>query len=142
MNNRLIITIIFLLFFGVSSFQVKAQEIKNLNVQLSDEKATIKYDLDGVQDGQEVEVRIYATIKGYAMRLYRASGDVGKGITGGKDKVIVWNNDEELTSYKKEDITFKLDVISKNQNLKAEKEKNKNKGIFAGITSLFIEQKD
>lgn len=142
MNNRLKIIMIFFLFYAFSSFQVRAQEIKNLNVQLGDDKATINYDLAGVQEGQEVEVRVYATIKGYAMRLYRASGDVGKGITGGNNKVIIWNNDEELTSYKKEDITFKLDVISKNQNLKVEKEKTKNKGIFASISSLFVEQKE
>jgi len=125
-------------FLSFSSMGVSAQKVANLDVQVSEDKATIYYDLVGLKENQEVEVRVYATIKGFDMRLYRATGDVGKGITGGNSKSIVWNNDEELTSYNKENITFKINVIAKNQ--PAKEEKSKNKGIFAGISNIFSEK--
>ncbi|MDQ3394923.1 MAG: hypothetical protein M3512_12530 [Bacteroidota bacterium] len=130
-------TIMFL-FVAFNAIQAQAQKIANLDVHVNQEKATIYYDLVGLKDNQEVEVRLYATIKGYDMRLYRAIGDVGKGITGGPSKIIEWNNNEELTAYNKDDITFKLQVISKQQPLKAEKTKNKD--VFAGLTSRIIDK--
>lgn len=130
--------IMIFLIISFSTLTVMAQKVENFNVQVNEDKAIIHYDLTGLKENQEVEVRVYATIKGFDMRLYRASGDVGKEIKGGKGKTIEWNNDEELTSYNKDDITFKINVISKNQPVKAEK--NKNKGIFAGITGFFSEK--
>ncbi|MDQ3534861.1 MAG: hypothetical protein M3421_04465 [Bacteroidota bacterium] len=128
-------TYILILITAIFSIHANAQKVDNLHVDVTGDLARINYDLLDLMENQEVEVRVYATIKGFQMRLYRATGDVGKGITGGVGKSIAWNNDEELTRYNKKDITFKIDVISKLQPQKQEKAKNK--GIFAGITGLF-----
>lgn len=114
------------------SINSKAQKIDNFKYNLIAENVYITYDLITAKEGQEVEVRLYSTLKDFDMRLYRATGDFGKELKGGKNKQIVWNNKEELTSYNIEEMTFKIEVISKQQPNKVN-ERVKNKGLFAGF---------
>ncbi|CAN5476858.1 hypothetical protein BH23BAC1_BH23BAC1_44310 [soil metagenome] len=131
MKNAIIsILTIFLLI--ISDSESKAQKIENFKYKIVDGKVQITYDLITVKEGQEVEVRLYSTLKGFDMRLYRATGDIGKELKAGKDKKIQWNNNEELTSYNKVDMTFKLELIAKQMPAK-NIERAKSKGLFAGF---------
>jgi hypothetical protein len=132
MKNIFIPYLIIIFLLLILSSESKAQKIENFNYKIIDGKALITYDLITAKEDQEVEVRLFGIIKGYDMRLYRATGDIGKELKAGINKQIQWNNNEELTAYNKEEMTFKLLVIAKQQPTK-NIEKVKSKGIFAGL---------
>ncbi len=88
-----------------------AQQIQNFKSQIVGDSVQITYDLVGSDPRQTFEVRVFGIINKYKQRLYRAKGDVDKNIKPGKNKRITWNNKEELTSYKLENMSFSVDAI-------------------------------
>jgi hypothetical protein len=133
MKKNIIFYLFIILFVVNLPATIYAQSVENFSYKIVNGKVNITYDLITAKETQEVEVRLFCTMKGFDMRLYRATGDIGKELKAGRGKKIEWNNNEELTSYNKEDMTFKLQVLAKKQPVK-EVEKVKNKGIFAGLT--------
>ncbi len=49
------------------------------------------YDLVDVKENQQVDVKIYAKVKGIDKPIFKVAGDIGKGKTPGSEKIIVWN---------------------------------------------------
>lgn len=94
---------------------ITAQELSvtNVNCTLVDGKIQISYDLNGEQQ-KEYEVSAFLrreTVPKFEVELKSAGGDIGKGQFAGKDKVIVWNfeNDFKL-DYSIEDYYFEIRV--------------------------------
>mgnify|MGYP000959725704 FL=1 len=94
---------------------ITAQELSvtNVNYTLVDGKIQISYDLNGEQQ-KEYEVSAFLrreTVPKFEVELKSAGGDIGKGQFAGKDKVIVWNfeNDFKL-DYSIEDYYFEIRV--------------------------------
>lgn len=113
------------LFIGNAS----AQEIQNMKVDIKEDQVVITYDLIAGKENKDIEVRLFSNLDGYEMRLYRGEGDVGKNIKPGENKTIVWKNDEELTRYNKNEMTYYLKTnLLEGYTV----EKDKDKEVFAG----------
>ncbi len=72
------------------------QETTNVQAQfdVNKQKINIFYDLEAVE-GQKFEVSVYCSFNNYAMPLVFVSGDVGKKVTAGLRKKIVWDYKRE-----------------------------------------------
>jgi hypothetical protein len=95
-----------LLFFA--SGILYGQSLQNIRASVQDGKAKITYDLTGNGDTNQVySISIYSSHNNYTSPLTRVTGDIGKNVFAGVDKIIVWNIIEELEAYKGE-VTFKV----------------------------------
>lgn len=88
-----------LLFLLISIVQINAQEVEVKNVSFTqlDELIFIKYDLIGKMNKKyTIEISLSDNY-GYSFRLkpHTVRGDVGKDITPGKDKQIIWEMTED-----------------------------------------------
>ncbi len=90
---------------------ISAQNIENIRQEIVGNQINITYDLVSTVEGQTFEIILFCTVAGnsYKHRLYFAKGDIGKNITVGKEKNIVWSNEEELSTYELEDLSFSLE---------------------------------
>lgn len=94
---------------------ITAQELSvtNVNYTLVDGKIQISYDLNGEQQ-KEYEVSAFLrreTVPKFEVELKSAGGDIGKGQFAGKDKVIVWNFENDFNlDYSVEDYYFEIRV--------------------------------
>ena len=88
-----------------------AQNTENVRQEIIGNQINITYDLVSDIKGQTFEIILFCTVSGnsYKQRLYFAKGDIGKDITGGEEKKIVWSNEEELSTFEMEDLTFTLE---------------------------------
>ena len=118
-------TIFILLLFA--SQILFAQKIENVNFkQKNDTVFEINYDLSGTKPEQLFIVRLHYTTDGwkhYSDSLKFVSGDVGKGITGGKGKTIIWEAFKETKKLNEKKIKF--DVKARIVNSKVISNKNK-----------------
>ena len=95
--------------FFILGFHVKGQIIENFRQEIIGDEVNIYFDLIANIEGQIFEVVLYCSDSTtYSQRLYFATGDVGKNVKPGKDKRVVWTNEEELTTYSLEDLTFEI----------------------------------
>ncbi len=90
---------------------VNAQNIENVRQEIIGNQVNITYDLISELEGQTFEIILFCTVSGntYKQRLYFAKGDIGKNVTVGKEKEIVWSNEEELSTFEMESLTFTLE---------------------------------
>ena len=90
---------------------LSAQNIKNIRQEIVGNQVKITYDLVSELEGQTFEIILFCTVSGnnYKQRLYFGKGDVGKDITVGKEKKIVWSNEEELSTFDMDALTFELE---------------------------------
>lgn len=85
LKHFLAYTLLFLLGFGL-----QAQDISNVDLVSSDNKMVITYDLYGKKSETYTVALLFKTEAGNEIRPKSISGDVGKKITPGKGKSIVW----------------------------------------------------
>jgi hypothetical protein len=76
-----------------------SQEIENVAVEQDENKVNIYYDLTGNLPGQIYEVFISCSVDGGTRFVLKSvSGDVGKYVTGGLHKKIVWDAFQDVSS--------------------------------------------
>ncbi|MDY6801446.1 MAG: caspase family protein [Bacteroidota bacterium] len=109
------ITIIILTFILISLNQhLKAQQIENFRVRKLNDKLNIFYDLTQEKMGQQFDIKALCSDNGgttFDIPLITVSGDIGKEINGGKNKVIVWDVLSDREDFKGNDFVFKITAI-------------------------------
>ena len=85
-----------------------SQSIENVKKQLNGDEIIITYDLISPDPRLNFDIRLYGSIEGRRERLFRATGDVGRDIQGGKNKELRWSNDIEFINVPLERIKFDL----------------------------------
>ena len=103
----LTITIV-LTFLGINLF---AQQIENLRIRKLNDKLNIFYDLTQEKSGQQFDIKILCSANGgttFNIPLKKVSGNIGKGVEGGKNKVIVWDVLADRENLKGNDFVFKI----------------------------------
>jgi hypothetical protein len=108
--NRFTKSILLVFILSAITHYTYSQSIENVRSSIEGGEVIINYDLLGSDTSQIFEIRFYSTIDNYRQRLYRGVGDVGRDIRPGRNKQIVWNNREELTVYKLNDMEFNLEA--------------------------------
>jgi len=106
------ITIIVLTLLLISVNQhLKAQQIENFRGRKLNDKLNIFYDLTQEKTGQQFDIKVLCSDNGgttFDIPLKTVSGDIGKGITGGKNNVIVWDVLADRKNFKGNDFVFKI----------------------------------
>ncbi|MFP4025158.1 MAG: caspase family protein [Thiohalospira sp.] len=108
--NILITTVI--LFF--SSTYLFAQKIENVRVRKLNDKLNIFYDLTQEKSGQQFDIKVLCSSNGgsnFDIPLKTVSGDIGQGINGGKNKIIVWDVLADRESLKGDNFVFKIMAV-------------------------------
>lgn len=99
--------IVFMFAFGLMCFGIKAQTIQHVKAVFLDGKVTVTYDLIGGKSNQKFALDLYGSHNNFSKPLAKVSGDVGKNITPGVGKKIIWEAAQEFSTYRN-DITFKI----------------------------------
>ncbi len=86
-----------------------SQKIENWKAGLQGDKIAITYDLAQGLPGDKYNVSIYASHNNFSTPLQAVSGDVGKGISAGVGKQILWDGKSELKDFRG-DLTFEIRV--------------------------------
>lgn len=93
------------------SMEAIAHQTENIRVKQLDDKINIIYDLTHEKIGRVFEVKAYYSVDGgtnFRGPLDSLKGDFGKGVKGGKDKVISWDVLAERPALKGKNIVFKV----------------------------------
>lgn len=94
-------------FLLIGSSFAKAQTIQHVKAVFLDGKVTVTYDLTGGKPDQKFALDLYGSHNNFSKPLAKVSGDVGKNITPGVGKKIIWEAAQEFSTYRN-DITFKI----------------------------------
>ncbi len=86
MKNKLILFSAIFLFLSICGF---SQNVENVDFNLVGDKINIFYDLVGIRKC-DIDIK-FITEDGKTIIPRTITGDVGQGITGGKNKKAVWN---------------------------------------------------
>lgn len=97
------------LIIGLLVVHCNAQKIENLKATFVDGKVVINYDLAGGNPKGKFNVSLYASHNSYLNSLNFVTGDVGKNLSGGAHKQILWEAGKELGTFKGE-LSFKVKV--------------------------------
>lgn len=90
---------------------VNAQQIENLRIKTFEDKVNVIYNLTHEKAGQLFDVKLLCSNNGgqsFDVPVKTVSGDCGKDIEGGKDKIIVWDVLEDQKSLKGDNYVFKV----------------------------------
>ncbi len=108
--NRLLWIFLVGIIIGSNAYGQKADNIK---IEIEGEKVKFSYDLVDTSDQFTYSVRFYCIINNYAYLAYHATGDVGKSVTGGKNKLIVWDHKKELSQYSLSEMDFEVKLLAR-----------------------------
>jgi hypothetical protein len=103
----------FLMLLVITGISVEsfAQQIENLRVKTFEDKLNLIYDISHEKSGQLFDVKVLCSEDGgknFNVSLNSLSGDFGKNIEGGKDKLIIWDVLKDRKSLKGENFVFKI----------------------------------
>jgi len=101
------ITFITLLLF-VSSYTF-SQSIENVYSEQDGEKINIFYDIVGTKAGQTFSITVSCSSEGKRFALKTVSGDVGEGVSPGKNKKIVWEALKDVDQLSSAEFFVKID---------------------------------
>jgi formylglycine-generating enzyme required for sulfatase activity len=104
--------ILFILMLPLFSY---TQHIENVRAEQDSKKINIYYNITGAKSGQTFNVKIYCSTNGgqtWGSPLYYVSGDVGKNISGGYNKHIVWDILREREKLTGDHICFEIRATS------------------------------
>ena len=107
MKSIIVVFLFLSLFIPVS----KAQQILNVKAGQEGKTLVITYDLTGAKSGQTFDVSVYFSTDGgatFGQALNNISGQVGKEITGGYGKKIVWDVLAEVEKLQGSNIVFEV----------------------------------
>ncbi len=79
-----------------------SQKLENLKAVVQGEKIIVSYDISQGYDGDKFDISLYASHNNFTSSLQRVNGDVGRGLTPGKDKKIEVDAKNEIGNYKGE----------------------------------------
>jgi uncharacterized protein (TIGR02145 family) len=105
--NNLILSFLFLFITLFSS----AQKIENIRTEQQAKKINIYYDITGTETGQTFDVKVYCSTDGGASwdePLQSVTGDVGKNVTTGCNKKIVWDVLKDREKLQGDKIQFEI----------------------------------
>ncbi len=102
-----------ILFFWFNENTAQELSVTNVNYTLTEGKIQISYNLNGEAE-KEYEVTAFLkreSVPKFEVELKSAGGDIGKGQFAGKDKVILWNFENDFNlDYDVEDYYFEIRV--------------------------------
>jgi hypothetical protein len=93
---------------------IHAQKIENLRIRQLKEKLNFIYDLTHEKSGQQFDINVLCSDDGgetFTIPLKTVSGDIGSGIDGGKNKIIVWEVLADRKSLQGNNFVFKITAI-------------------------------
>ena len=105
--NNLILSSLFLFITLFSS----AQKIENIRTEQQEKKIIIYYALTGTKTGQTFNVKVYCSTDGganWGEPLHSVTGDVGKNVTTGYNKKIVWDVLKDREKLQGDKIQFEI----------------------------------
>lgn len=88
-----------------------AQKIQNVRAEQQGKKINIYYNITEAKTQQTFDVKVYCSKDGgstWGNPLYYVTGDVGKGVSGGYNKKIVWDVLKEVERLRGDDIKFQV----------------------------------
>ena len=92
-----------------------AQSIENVQAEQDGKKIKIYYNITGAKSGQTFNVKLYCSTDGgytWGSPLYYVSGDIGQNISGGYNKLIVWDVLQEREKLTGDHICFEIRATS------------------------------
>ncbi len=99
MTLRLSLIIVFL--FAAANL-IRGQELDSITMTMEDGKVIVRYDFLEGEEGEDYELYLYSSHDNFTKPLQYTTGDVGKMIKPGRGKVIVWDAQKELGTFKGE----------------------------------------
>ncbi|HAN18109.1 MAG: hypothetical protein A2X13_04050 [Bacteroidetes bacterium GWC2_33_15] len=105
------LSFIFILIHVFVSNLLNAQQIENLRVKQLNDKINLVYDLVNEKTGQQFDIKLYCSTDAganFSITANTVTGDIGSGIYGGKDKIIVWDVLKDVKNLKSDQTVFKL----------------------------------
>lgn len=100
---------LFLLISLIAGFQLcLAQRVDNVYAEQKEQKIYIYYNLVTDDRTSSFEIEAYCSLGNYddELLLRSVSGDVGKGVKAGRQKMIVWDVLKDVSTLEGEDISF------------------------------------
>lgn len=88
-----------------------AQQIENLRIKTFEDKVNVVYDLTHEKAGQLFDVKLLCSNNGgqsFDIPVKSVSGNCGKNIEGGKDKIIIWDVLKDQKSLEGDNYVFKV----------------------------------
>lgn len=96
----------------VAFTNVDAQEVKIIKVKQLGNKINLEYDILGEKMGQQFDVAGFYSFDGKAfLPMKSVSGDYGKGLAGGVERLMVWDAEKDA-GFVKGNLTVKLTATS------------------------------
>jgi hypothetical protein len=77
-----------------------AQQVDNISYAFEKGMIVVRYDFLKAEQGTEYELFLYSSHDNFKKPLQNVTGDVGRGIEAGSDKVIYWDAKSELGNFK------------------------------------------
>lgn len=100
--------------FVTSQIHAAQEGVVNVHFWVVDQRVAVGYDLIGEKTYQ-VSLSLYEKYKDKAIDLShllkRVSGDIGPGVRPGKDKVIIWESSESLSSLDGSNYFFEVRAV-------------------------------
>lgn len=117
------------------AFGLQAQDITNVDLITSDDKMLITYDLYGKKSETYTVALLFKTTTGNEIRPKSVSGDIGKKITPGTGKTIVWEVYKDVDK-----LQGNIEPILKASPTQPEKDKKQSNGQKA--VNILAKKKD
>ena len=99
--------LVFMFALGLLTVGIQAQTIQHVKAVFADGRVTVTYDLTGGKPDQKFALDLYGSHNNFSKPLTKVNGHVGKNITPGVGKKIIWEAAQEFSTYRN-DITFKI----------------------------------
>ncbi len=109
--KAILIKLVSLVLISILASVSLAQKLENVHAEQEGKKINIYYDIKEAKTGQTFDIKIYCSKDGgysWGNPLYYVTGDVGKGISGGYNKKIVWDVLKEVERLRGNDIKFQV----------------------------------
>ena len=101
-----------IIFAWISIFNhVNAQQIENLQIKTFEDKVNVVYNLTHEKAGQLFDVKLLCSNNGgqsFDVPVKAVSGDCGKDIEGGNNKIIIWDVLEDQKTLQGDNYVFKV----------------------------------
>jgi len=90
---------------------VNAQQVENLRIKNFEDKVNLIYDISHEKTGQIFKIDVLCSDNGgqsFDVDIHSLSGDYGRSVEGGKDKIIIWDVFKDHKVLKGNNYVFKL----------------------------------
>nr|MDA3779150.1 caspase family protein [Bacteroidales bacterium] len=90
---------------------LNAQNIENVRVKKLNKKLNIFYDITNERPGQLFNILVYCSVNGggsFPIQIKSAKGDIFNKVSGGKEKLIIWDVLKDVDKLESENVIFKI----------------------------------